>query len=222
LSDEFHGWKKWAMDMKAIAGETPVIYFNNYQKVSKYQFYASGNAHSPSTVEHAGNQFDLFYKAEENLQGKDVLQYYNVAEDDPDGIWLGDKVEKIKLDTFKDFHYTDRVRIKIQDPINTCAPNDLFNQTIEIFNPTEKDIDFLGNNGKKLELRYFIFEYKREVKRGLAIPEFPLKSLKAGETKSFQVEINAPENPGKYRYRIAIYNGIFDEQNANFQKLIVK
>ncbi len=222
LSDEFHGWKKWAMDLKELSGETPVIFYNNYQKVSKYKFYADGNSHSPSTVEHAGNQYDLFYGDEERLQGKNALRYYNVAEDDPNGIWLGDEVEKIKFDTLNDFHFTDRVRIKIQNPINKCAPNDRITQNIEIFNPTEKDIDFVGNNGKKLELRYFIFEFKKEVKRGLAMPEFPLKSLKAGETKSFQIEIQAPETPGKYRYRISIYNGIFDEQNANFQKLVVK
>ena len=54
------------------------------------------------------------------------------------------------------------------------------------------------------------------------MPEFPLESLKAGEKKSFEISMQAPEIPGKFRYRMAIFNGIFDEQNANFQKLIVK
>ncbi len=222
LSDEFHGWDKWAIDLKEIAGDTPVLFYNNYQRGSKYQFYANGNSHSPSTVSHAGNQYDLFIETEENLQGKDAFLFYGVPEDDPNGIWLGDKVERVKYDTLRDFHYTDRLRIKLQNPISKCASGERLTQQIDIINPTKKEIVFKGNNGKKLELRYFIFEFKKEVKRGLAIPEFPLESLKAGETKSFQIEMEAPDTPGKYRYRIAIYNGIFDEQNSNFQKLIVK
>jgi hypothetical protein len=222
LSDEFHGWEQWANDLKQIAGEMPVIIYNNYQRCSKYQFYSGGEAHAISTVGQAGNQYDLFIEAEENLQGKNALLVYGVPEDDPDGVWLGNNVEKIKYDTLKNLHFTDRVRIKIQNPVKKCSPNEQITQNIEIYNPTKKDIVFEGNNGKKLELRYFIFEYKKEVKRGMAMTEFPLKTLKAGETKSFQIEMQSPKIPGNYRYRIAIYNGIFDEQNANFQKLKVK
>ena len=71
-------------------------------------------------------------------------------------------------------------------------------------------------------MRYFVYEYKREVNRGKAMKEFPLKVLKAGERKSFQLNVQAPDAPGNYRYRVGIYNGIFDEQNTNFQKLNVK
>ena len=72
------------------------------------------------------------------------------------------------------------------------------------------------------EVNKHIAEYKREVKKAKAMAEFPLKELKAAERKTFEIEIEAPDIPGKYRYRIGIYNGIFDEQNSNFQKMVVK
>ncbi len=221
LSREFHGWDKWAMDLKKNVGDSPVIFYNDYPKASKYQFYAQGDGNSVSTVHHAGNQYDLLVKAEEDLQGKDVKRIYGVPKEDKEGIILGENVETVKIANYKNFHFTNRLRIKINNPVNVSAPNERFFMEIEMFNPTENDIIFQGNNNKKLELRYFVFEYKSEVKRGLAMKEFPLKNLNAGEKKSFKIEIQAPENTGKYRYRIAIFNGVFNEQNTNFQKLVV-
>ena len=157
LSDEFHGWDKWAQDLKEIAGDKPVIIYNNYQRVSKYMFYANGKAHSPSTVEHAGNQYDLFIEAEENLQGKDVLRFYGVAKDNPKAIVLGDGVEHVLYEELKDYHFTDRVRIKIQNPVNKCTPNEPFSLKIDFYNPTDKDIEFVGNNGKKLRIEILHF-----------------------------------------------------------------
>lgn len=224
ISDEFHGWEQWAKDLKTLAGETPVITFNNYQRPSKYQFYADGNGHSVNTVMRSGNQYNLYREAEENLQGKTVLLLNVVAEDDPEGIWLGDQIEKVKFDTFLNFYYTDRVRIKIKDPVRKMAPEETATMEIDFYNPTNKDIEFIPNNGKQHELRYFIFQPNRNelIGSGQALPEFPLQILKAGEKRSFQVNFKAPAESGKYRYRFSIYNGIFGEQNCNFQKLTVK
>src|SRR5690606_25099298 len=224
ISDEFHGWEQWAKDLKTLAGETPVITFNNYQRPSKYQFYADGNGHSVNTVMRSGNQYNLYREAEENLQGKTVLLLNVVAEDDPEGIWLGDQTGKVKFHTFLSFYYTDRARIKITDPVRKMAPEETATMAIDFYHPTNKDIEVIPNNGKQHELRYFIFQPNRNelIGSGQALPEFPLQILKAGEKRSCQVNFKAPAESGKYRYRFSIYNGIFGEQNCNFQKLTVK
>ena len=36
-----------------------------------------------------------------------------------------------------------------------------------------------------------------------------------------KVPLQAPKEPGTYRYRMAINNGIYDERNTNFQTLEV-
>ena len=222
LSGEFHGWKAWASDLQEIAGETPVIFYNDYQKASKYLFYAKKKAQSVSKVDHAGNQFDWILEAEKNLQGQTVLLVEGAKQNDKDYIVLGNAVDKITIDTIENFHYTNRLRIKGLEPLKERSPNERILQSVELFNPTDEDIVFVANEGQKLELRYFIFEFKRQVKWGSASKTFPLERLKAGERKTLSVELETPEIPGKYRYRIAIYNGKFNEQNSNFQKLIVR
>lgn len=224
ISDEFHGWDKWAKDLKAIAGDMPVISYNNYQRCSKYQFYAGGKGHSVNTVMRSGNQYNLFTEAEENLQGKDVLLLTILDPDDPDGTWLGGNMHNVKLDTFKNFYFTNRVRIKVNNPVQELAPNERYKMEISCHNPTDKEIVFKGNGGVSPELRYYIFEKDRNnlLGKGLAATVFPLGKLKPGESQVVQIELQAPETPGKYRYRIGIFNGIFDEQNTNFRKLTVK
>ena len=220
LPKEFHGWQAWADDLEAAVGETPVIFYNNYQRAAKYSFYSGNEAFALNTSNYAGSQYDLLIEQQENLQGKKVA-LVSGANENEEGIQLGN-IEKSKYRIVEDFKCYQRVRIKMLDSPKSMSPNEKKKVRISFYNPTNKIVVFEPNKGKEMQLFCFVYEYKKHISRNLAIEKFPIKQLAPKESKELEVELIAPEKAGDYRYRFSIHSGIIGERNCNFQKLRVE
>lgn len=70
--DEFHGNKKWVMELKTKAAGRPVLFTNSYQRPSKYWFYSGDTSFSLNTYGYRQNQYNL-WPLESKLQGKSVV-----------------------------------------------------------------------------------------------------------------------------------------------------
>ena len=221
LPEEFHGWKNWAADLEKEAGDLPVVFFNNYQRAAKYSFYSKKKSYALNTSVYAGSQYDLLTEEQEALQGKKVMLVRWGIPHDKEGVWLGGDVDKVRMEVVNDFHFYNRVKIKMLTPVEFLKPNEKITVQISIENPTDKIIEFKGNKGKLIELRCVVFEKKKSKLNQLAVENFSIKKLKPQEKIELTVQLQAPEQAGIYRYRFAIHNGISDERNCNFQKLEV-
>ncbi len=220
LPREFYGWTEWADDLSELAQDLPVIFYNNYQRAAKYQFYAQKEAYSLNTSIYAGSQYDLLIDQQEALQGKKVM-IVNGVPMDQEGIELGE-IEKVKYQIVDNFRFYNRVRIKMLTPIEKLKPNEKGRVQISIFNPSDQVIEFIPNAGRSMQLQYVVYEMKRQLLKEKAIAEFPLERLAPGEEQLVEVSLQAPAEPGNYRYRFAIYNGLLEERNCNFQQLLVE
>lgn len=69
--NEFHGWDTWAMDLKELADDTPVVFFNWYQYPSKYAFYSGEEALGFSNAYYHPTQISK-WTDEAALQGQKV------------------------------------------------------------------------------------------------------------------------------------------------------
>ena len=197
-----------------------MVFYNNYQRAAKYQFYAQKEAYSLNTSIYAGSQYDLLIDQQEALQGKKVM-IVNGVPMDQEGIELGE-IEKVKYQIVDNFRFYNRVRIKMLTPVEKLKPNEKGSVQISIYNPTDQVIEFSPNSGRALQLQYVVYEMKRQLLKEKAIAEFPLERLAPGEEQLVQVSLQAPDTPGNYRYRFAIYNGLLEERNCNFQQLLVE
>ena len=221
LTQELHGWKNWAADLEKKAGDLPVVFFNNYQRAAKYSFYSGKESYALNSAVYAGSQYDLLIGQQERLQGKKVMLVRWGIPHNQEGVWLGDNLDKVRMEVVDDFHFYNRVRIKMLTPKEYLKPNEKTTVQISIENPTDKRITFKGNNGRPIELRYIVFEKKKSKVNELAIEKFPIKKLEPKEKIQLTVELQAPKEAGTYRYRYTLHNGVVTERNCNFQKLAV-
>ena len=68
---EFHKWDKWAQQIKEKAGDLPVVFFNSYQRPSKYEFYTQSTAFTLDSPSYRKTLFD-YRNTENEIQGKNV------------------------------------------------------------------------------------------------------------------------------------------------------
>jgi hypothetical protein len=69
--DEFHQNKIWTTAIKEKAGDLPVVFFDSYQKPSKYWFYTGQKAFTLNSPLYRRNNFN-FWPMEDSLRGKRV------------------------------------------------------------------------------------------------------------------------------------------------------
>ena len=70
--DEFHGNRKWVMDVQAKAAGRHVLFTNSYQRPSKYWFYSGDTSFSLNNYGYRQNQYNL-WPIESMLQGKQAI-----------------------------------------------------------------------------------------------------------------------------------------------------
>ncbi len=220
LISEMQGWDIWAKDIQKVAGEHPVIFYNNYQRAAKYAFYTGQKSHSLNTAVYAGSQYDLLVEQQEKLQGTTVCAVQGAGQNEA-GFSPGKK-EKIKYTIIENFRFYHRAKISVENFPETFSPGASLTTTLSLFNPTEKTIEFLPNKEKELKLKFAIFDNKKFIKDGRAVEKFSIEKLEPGEIKKLEVQFSAPEKAGDYRFRFCINNGYINERNMNFIKFKVE
>ncbi len=211
LTNEFHGWKKWALEIKKIAGDRPVVFANSYQKASKYLFYAKRESFTFNYLLYRKNQFDLA-GLEPALQGKEVLFVYPEK-----GMWLAkDKIFYLPdVDsTFilgKWWYYTDVKHYRSYNfiPVNinlekhVFRPSEMIRIPVEIVNPLDSAIT-IRPDGNDVWLAV-AFTQKGKVMKYTEVEDISLLWLK-DDYKTFLLA-DTPEEPGDYHLRVCIRSG---------------
>lgn len=98
IRERFHSWKEWPAEMKERTKGLPVVFYNSYQRASKYRFYTGQLTHCLNENKNRRNNFD-FWPTEDSVLGKPVfvadiynMPFFTDSIKTPMG-WLGFKVD---------------------------------------------------------------------------------------------------------------------------------
>ena len=69
---EFHKKKQWVRDISKLAGDSPVVFTNSYQRPAVYTFYTGKFAYTLDNLSYRKTQYDI-WDFEEKVHGKEVL-----------------------------------------------------------------------------------------------------------------------------------------------------
>jgi len=115
VKTEFHGWKKWADEIKSKGKDNPVVFANSYQNAAKYAFYSGVTSISLNDEKGRMNQFNI-WESEKKLQGEKVLYLPNFYSEGVDSIQT--PVGKFYSIFLEDFQTYPDVKINIdQEPV---------------------------------------------------------------------------------------------------------
>jgi hypothetical protein len=203
LMPEFYGWKSWAMQIKAKAKDTPVVFANSYQKASKYSFYKGSNSLSLNNIQYRRNQYDM-WSMEEELQGKRIMYIPN---------WeLGGEavhtfqtnkgeVRGIFIDNFRSYAKID---IRIPQPRYTFKAGEQVVLPLTVVNNYGKPVTFGKNKAYPDWLVFCLFheeETAGEEKKLL------LDGITIKDTFRTNTTFHVPQKEGVYYLRISVKNG---------------
>lgn len=218
--NEFHGWKNWAMTIKEAAGDRPVIFFNNYQKTSRYRFYSGQMAHSQSLVTYAGDQYDLLTENEAKLQGRPALlmDSWNPS---TDSLYFDDG-SRLNYQMVPAYYAFNRLRIQLEEREYHFPADTLVHLPVRIYNPTQQTIHVDNIPASELRLKWFVFHFKKHIISGTAAENLPFIQLLPDEEITVDLPFRTPKEAGTYRFRFCVEWLRYPGRNGNFTRLVVE
>ncbi|HEY3386468.1 MAG TPA: glycosyltransferase family 39 protein [Saprospiraceae bacterium] len=208
--EKFHGKKEWYTRMASIAGDTPVVFRNSYQRPSVYSFYTGNPATSINGIYYRQTQYDI-WPFEEELFGKEVILVTNV--NDPLSTeYIFPKGKKIYLNRSSHFFAVQKLEIEYAlDPLTVMQAGDTVTLDAEIYNPYPYKIDF--------HVPYFPVTFNvMFVKSGNDMTVAPatvspaIDALAPGEKRKIAVTFEVPDIcTRKYKFAITLQAGVQQE-----------
>jgi hypothetical protein len=195
----YFGNPQWAKLIKQKAGNAEVIFQDQFQDPSWYNYYTNslkGVAYDSRFYRRT--QFDI-WPLEDSLQQKRV---YFVTDN------FADEISTDSVNTPKDEFYggwlnQTRTYQKIQVEAGVTELNVTAGKTIplnlKITNPYSKTVDF--TNAEQLHpvvLSAFIMQENTQISEQSASSDFNQLKLKPGETRLFPFQLKTPLQKGKY------------------------
>jgi len=200
---EFYGWKKWAQEIRAKAGDTPVVFANSYQKASKYTFYSGKTGLSLNNVQYRRNQFDL-WSIEDSLQGKRVLYIPN-WETAEHGVQAFQTEKENVLFVFIDnFRSYAKIAITTPEPRYTFKAGSVARIPVTLHNNYPQPVTFNKNADFPDQLVCCVFRHETFTGEQLIMP---LKGVVIDREFKTQLLLEVPRQKGTYYIRIAIRTG---------------
>jgi hypothetical protein len=207
---KFHGQKEWYRHLAAIAGDTPVVFRNSYQRPSVYTFYTGKPATSLNGIYYRKNQYDI-WPFEENLFGKKAILVTNV--NDP----LATRYEfpnskKVYLHRTNQFFAVQKIHLRYDMiPLTTMKTGDTITLRAELHNPYPYPIHF--NNAEfPVTFNYMFVKSGNDMTVSpVQVSPFPV-FLSPGETMPINITFEVPDIcPRKYKFGINLQAGILQE-----------
>lgn len=224
--NEFHGWDVWARDVADLADGHPALFYNRFQKPSKYRFYSRQPAHCQTVDYDTGTQFDLLPESEEAVQGKTVL---NIVDDKTyfpvmDSVLILPRSrKKMGYRFIPDFRSYNRLKGDIRTEALHLPPDTAVELPFTLLNPTEKVVEWDTTGNRAVQLYYLLIQYENVIIREPATNRLPISKLPPGESLSGNIRIRTPEKPGRYRYRLGLKVGDLPMgRNSRFYELFVE
>ncbi len=207
LSELFY-WREWATDMEKLADGKPVLFFNSYQRASKYTFYTGKQATTLEDFNSHRTQFYYWSDLERELQGKQVFvsgfsSYHNFPDvkeyHGKNGSYTNYGIEN----NFVSFY---RVPIKTMLKKFTYPSNSEVLIPIRIFNLDDHPLRFDPDTTKPSHLVYHFLKqgrYAAEEAPSTDITQMVINGKYADTT----MVIKTPSEPGEYHFWVSIKTG---------------
>lgn len=220
VKTQFHNWEKWAAEIKSIAGENPVVFFNSYQMAAKYQFYSGIEAHSYNNYQYRKNQYDL-WNYEEKFANRKVLVL-------PNQPYLPDlrvlKTSNGYTHNYvfdNDFRTLGKIEIKAEKKERQVNPGEIIDLPITLVNNYDHRVESAGFKDS-VNLKVILYE-KGQTKEFLLNSPLQELNLNPGESVDHTIRFKAPTNPGIYYIRLCIsYGWLPAALNSEMYKIEIK
>ncbi len=218
LKNEFHQWDSWASEIAEEAGNRPVIFYDSYQKASKYTFYSGKPAYSYNTIHFRKNQYDL-WSIKDKIEGKDVLIVDQI--NGPNKASLKTAHGEFFLYEMQNFRSFKQVAVSnLFEPL-IFGPET--NQKIEVNlqNTVHYSLD-LGRSGNvDPEVTFMIIKKKELFLQNSHAPE--KDRLDPGESLLESFDFITPKERGEYDLVVSVKNKFLPpERNYTAVKLIIQ
>lgn len=215
---EFFNNKTWTADLHKVAGNTPVVFSDTYQKASKYAFYSQQQSMSLNNISYRRNQYD-FWPIEDSLQGKRILYIPNWETERPDEF----KIETPKgtlfgifIDNFRSF---TKVLITTGDNSYKVKAGDKITIPITLINTYPGKVQFGLNKAYPDKLVYSIF---KEETFDLTTDIAELGTLTLDSTYTTRFVLQVPDKAGVYYLRVSIQSGWMPPLiNSHLMRMVV-
>lgn len=203
LLPEFYDWEIWAKQIRAEAGETPVVFANSYQKASKYSFYSGQTSLSLNNIQYRRNQYDI-WDIEENLQGKRIMYIPNWEIGGESVHSFRTSKGKVQYVFIDDFRSYSRIQITTPEPRYVLKAGKLVHFPITLINNYGKPVTF-GKN--KTYPDWLVFCLFREEESVGEEKKLALDGLTIDHSYHVSTTFQVPKQKGVYYLRISIKNG---------------
>lgn len=203
LLKEFHGWDKWANEIKETAQGRKVVFTNKYQYPSKYTFYTGEFAHTLNNINYRKNQYDIWH-FEDSIQDKSVMLIHSKTLTDTLETSNGLRLDYQFIDNFRSYYGI--VITIIKDKLIYQRNSDA-HILIMVENHSDKIINFKENKGQNSFL-YYIFSRRGSIITSPSkIDDVELKFINPHCFYPQKIKIKTPEEPGIYFLNVSIGTG---------------
>ncbi len=221
--DEWHGWKAWAEDIRAQADGLPVLFFNHYQTPSKYWFYTGQFAHCLNIRTHNGNQFDILYENEAQLQGKTVFSICEPADTMYGTRFQAGEKPPLYYRIIPRFASYNRLKIQVLSELPAKAKaGDTLDLQLTVYNPTPHPVHWNRPGDRPMRLSGVFLRDNKLVSEIPLMENWPSTSLRPGESLRMELRLPLPLHSGRYLFRPALsVKDLFPGRNAPFTPIEV-
>jgi hypothetical protein len=197
--DYYHGRREWAKEINHLAGNSPVIFENNFRESSLYAFYSGQTGVALFSGENRKTQYDLWH-FEDSLQNRNVFLFKRDS-------FPGCSVLPTSL--HKKYYYTKigHLRSYYNIPMQVNFPkavegNSKLQISISITNTRNEPLTFaLDEAGSQPILFYRIIGQNKIIDKDLMILSSD-DTIMPGDTKLINAIVDI-STPGKGKYNIA-------------------
>jgi hypothetical protein len=219
---ELRGWKEWSLETKRRAAGRPVVFFNSYQRASKYIFYTGEPAYTME--DYAGHRTQFWYwdGIEKSLQGKDVMVVDFVK-----WRWLPAKKAYFtsnRIITYygdwPDFRSHYKLELKFKMDKFRFPANANITLPVSIVNPYPDTVRFGENPMMPAWIVYHIHYRNHFIAEMVPSTDITKLVIPGGMVKDTSVRFITPSAPGNYYFWVSIGEGpLPPPRNMNVQAM---
>lgn len=195
----YFGNPQWAADIKQKAGNSYVVFNDQFQDPSWYDYYTNSlKGFAYDSRFYRLTQFDIWplearaqqkrvYFVTGNRVGGITTDSLNTSK----GVFFGGWISQLR--TYQ------RVLVEADRQEITSSPGKTVHLNLKISDPYAKTIDFSNANQQNIVvLRAYLMQEKEVVNDQLAGPQFNQLKIKAAESRDFPFDLKMPLQKGKY------------------------
>ncbi len=202
VRNDYHYWKEWAAEIKAKAGNRPVLFMNSYKKAAKYEFYSGSLGVSGNNVMGRKNQYDV-WNYEDSLRGKEVMLIPNYPVQGLDSMITVKGILQYKyIPNFQSYSGISLIPAFVPE---RCSANDTLSVLVTVQMPKGKLLDVEANPDYPSFISYQFFKGRELIQQ--EVTNIPLTNALIAAGKPIALKVAAPGQAGKYGLYFSLNTG---------------